>query len=271
MTEAPPPLFDQDLLARHLARADRSLHRFLAERLAAEVVERTTPILRSFAHTLVTGPLAGAAQETLQAAGCFGALHLAPGAVPEFGCIISLLELQTADDPVGVLIQQRRRLKPDGLLIACLFGGASLSELRAAWLTAESDVTGGASPRVAPMAALRDIGGLLQRAGFALPVADQDRTVLRYADPLALMREVKGLGLSNMLHGRSRRPVTRGLLLRAAAAYQEIAGDPDGRVRATAELIWLTAWAPHESQQQPLKPGSAKMRLADALKLPGTR
>ena len=268
MTETPPPLFDQDLLNRRLTRADENVHRFLGQRLAGEVIERTAPVLRSFAHTLITGPLAAGARPALEVAERFGALHVKAGPGDLFNCVISLLELQSADDPVGVLIQHRRRLKPDGLLIACLFGGASLSELRSAWLAAESELTGGVTPRVAPMAALRDAGGLLQRAGFALPVADQDRTVLRYADPLALMREVKALGFSNMLHGRSRRPVTRGLLLRAAAAYQATAGDADGRVRATAELIWLTAWAPHESQQQPLKPGSAKMRLADALKVP---
>jgi hypothetical protein len=263
MTGPAPLLFDEALIARRTVRADPELKRFVGERLAAEVLERLLPVNRTFASVLVTGPVAAEAAGALTASGQIRRMVLA--AEEPVDCVVSLIELQTLNDPVGRLIGLSRRLKPDGLIIACLAGGGTLSELRQAWLRAESEITGGASPRVAPMADLRDMAGLLQRAGLALPVADLDRTTLRYADPLKLMREVKALGFANPLLGRSRVPVTRGLMLRAVQAYQEIAGDGDGRVRASIGLLWLTAWTPHESQQRPLKPGSAKMRLADAL------
>ena len=155
----------------------------------------------------------------------------------------------------------RRALKPDGLLMAALAAGESLKELRAAWLAAEGELHDGATPRVAPMIDLREMGGLLQRAGFALPVMDMDRTVANYNSGLALMREIKALGFSNVLAERSRRPVTKTLLAKAALAYGS-----EPRVPATIDIAWVTAWSPHESQQQPLKPGSAKARLADALR-----
>ena len=178
-----------------------------------------------------------------------------------------MFDLQTFNDVPGALIQMRRALKPDGLLLACLFAGDTLTELRQSWLAAETVVAGGVSPRVAPMIDMRELGGLLQRAGLALPVADLDRTIVRYADAIGLIHEIRELGLSNNLHGRSRKPVTRGLLGAAVNTYQNNFADADGRVRATVEVAWLTGWAPHESQQQPLKPGSAKARLADALKV----
>jgi hypothetical protein len=159
----------------------------------------------------------------------------------------------------------RRALRPDGLLLAALLGGATLRELRDAWLTAEGEISGGASPRVAPFADVRDLGGLLQRAGFALPVVDSETVTVTYADPLALMRELKAMGTSNMLVARRRQPVTRGLVLRAAEIYADRFGAADGRVPATFEIITLTAWAPDESQPKPLRPGSAQTRLADAL------
>ncbi|MEQ1672264.1 MAG: methyltransferase domain-containing protein, partial [Hyphomicrobium sp.] len=178
---------------------------------------------------------------------------------------VSGLSLHLVNDIPGVLAQLRRALKPDGLLLAALLGGETLKELRRAWLEAEAEITGGASPRVAPFADVRDLGALLQRAGFALPVADSDVVRVTYATPLALMQELRAMAASNMLVERRRVPVTRELLMRAAEIYAERFALPDGRIPATFEIITLTAWVPHDSQQKPLAPGSAKMRLADAL------
>jgi hypothetical protein len=149
--------------------------------------------------------------------------------------------------------------------VAALLGGGTLAELRQAFAQAEAELEGGASPRVAPFADLRDIGGLLQRAGFALPVTDSDIFLVRYDSPFGLMRDLRRMGLANALNDRRRTPLRRATLLRAAEIYAERFADPDGRVRATFEIVWLSGWAPHESQQKPLRPGSAKMRLADAL------
>jgi SAM-dependent methyltransferase len=178
------------------------------------------------------------------------------------------LALQFVNDLPGTLIQIRRALKPDGLLLMALLGGDSLSELREAFAQAESEIEGGLSPRVAPFADLRDLGGLLQRAGFALPVADSDRLTVRYDSAFALMRDLRAMGATNVLSERRRVPLKRATLLRMAQIYGERFADPDGRLRATFEIAWLSGWAPHESQQKPLKPGSAAQRLADAL---GTR
>ena len=169
------------------------------------------------------------------------------------------------NDLPGALVQIRRTLKPDGLFVGCLLGGATLTELRQAFTQAEAEIEGGASPRVAPFADLRDLGSLMQRAGFALPVTDVETMTVRYADPFGLMRDLRGMGLSNSLTDRRRTPLKRATLLRAAQIYAERFADPDGRVRATFETVWLSGWAPHESQQKPLRPGSAKTRLADAL------
>ena len=190
------------------------------------------------------------------------------GLAPEsLDAIFSVLDLQSANDVPGLLIQMRRALKPDGLLLACLFAGDTLAELRQSWLAAEAAVTGGVTPRVGPMISVRELGGLLQRAGFALPVADLDRTMVRHADAIALIHEIRELGLSNNLVDRSRTPVSRRLLGAAINHYHQHFADDDTRIRATLEIAWLTGWSPHESQQQPLKPGSAKARLADALKV----
>jgi NADH dehydrogenase [ubiquinone] 1 alpha subcomplex assembly factor 5 len=188
-----------------------------------------------------------------------------PFADASIDLIVSALALQLVNDLPGTLVQMRRALRPDGLLLAALLGGATLHELRDAWLTAEAEISGGASPRVAPFADVRDLGGLLQRAGFALPVVDSETVTVTYADPLSLMREIKAMGASNMLASRRRQPVTRGLVLRAAEIYTDRFGAADGRVPATFEIITLTAWAPDESQPKPLQPGSAQTRLADAL------
>ena len=178
---------------------------------------------------------------------------------------VSGLSLQLVNDLPGALLQIRRALRPDGLLLASLLGGATLKELREAWIAAEAEISGGASPRIAPFADVRDMGTLLQRAGFALPVVDSETLTVTYANPLALMQEIKAMGASNMLCARRRTPVTRGLMLRAAEIYAERFAADDGRVPATFEILTLTAWAPDDSQPKPLRPGSAQTRLADAL------
>ena len=189
-----------------------------------------------------------------------------PFAAQSLDLVVSGLSLQLVNDLPGALVQINRALKPDGLLLAALLAGETLKELREAWLLAESEMLGGASPRVAPFADVRELGRLLQRAGFALPVADSDIVRVTYESPLALMREIKEMGASNMLAERRRIPVTRGLLFRAAEIYQSKFGLPNGRIPATFEIITLTGWVPHQSQQKPLAPGSAQVRLADALK-----
>ena len=188
-----------------------------------------------------------------------------PFAAASFDLIASALSLQWANDLPGVLVQLRRALAPDGLFLAALVGGQSLTELRTALTAAEADLTGGASPRVAPFADVRDLGGLLQRAGFALPVTDIEPIIVRYPSMFALMQDLRAMGATNALVERSRLPLRRAVLMRAADIYAARFADPDGRLRATFDIVWLSGWAPHESQQKPLAPGSARTRLADAL------
>jgi SAM-dependent methyltransferase len=180
--------------------------------------------------------------------------------------VVSVLALQFVNDLPGTLAQVRRALKPDGLFLAALAGGETLTELRQSFAAAEAEVEGGVSPHVAPFVELRDAGGLLQRAGFALPVTDLDRLTVRYDSVFALMADLRRMGATNVLTQRRRMPLRRTTLLRMAEIYAEQFADPDGRVRATFEIIWLSGWAPHTSQQQPLRPGSAATRLADALR-----
>jgi SAM-dependent methyltransferase len=182
--------------------------------------------------------------------------------------VVSALSLQAVNDLPGVLVQVRRALKPDGLFIAALLGGDSLAELRQSFAVAESELESGMSPRVAPFPDLRDMGALLQRAGFALPVTDVDRITVRYATPLGLLRDLRHMGATNPLVERRRAPLRRATLARAIAIYAERFADPDGKVRASFDIIWLSGWSPHESQQKPLRPGSAQKRLADALGTP---
>jgi SAM-dependent methyltransferase len=190
-------------------------------------------------------------------------LPFAPGSLD---LVVSGLALQFVNDLPGALIQIRRALKPDGLFLAALIGGESLTELRQAFAAAEAEIEGGVSPRVAPFADLRDLGALLQRAGFALPVTDVDRVSVRYASPLELMHDLRRMGAGNALIERRRTPLRRATLKRMMEIYAERFSSADRRVAATFEIVWLSGWAPHESQQQPLAPGSAKTRLADALK-----
>jgi SAM-dependent methyltransferase len=180
--------------------------------------------------------------------------------------VVSALALQFVNDLPGVLAQIRRALKPDGLLLAAMIGGDTLTELRQSFAAAEAECEGGVSPRVAPFADLRDVGALLQRAGFALPVTDVDRVVVRYDSAFALMQDIRRMGATNILVERRRTPTRRATLLRMAQIYAERFADPDGRLRATFDVIWLSGWAPHESQQKPLQPGSAKAGLAEAVK-----
>lgn len=281
-----PKLFDRALLRQRQRRAAAGdPATFLLERAAEDLAERFGTIQRQFADVLdfgTPGPDAAAVMLSLPGAQRVTSLmeDIDPAAPAErdidlenpglpaqsFDCIVSLLALQSVNDLPGVLMQLRRALRPDGLLMAALIGGDSLHELRAALLAAEDEITGGAAPRVAPFADVRAMGQLLQRAGFALPVVDSEAVTVRYATALELMIDLREMGATNVLTDRSRKPLRRQVLMRAAEIYAERFSDPDGRIRATFETIWLSGWAPHESQQKPLKPGSAKMRLADALK-----
>ncbi|MFN3889815.1 MAG: methyltransferase domain-containing protein [Beijerinckiaceae bacterium] len=283
---APPRIFDRDLVRWRLARAlAKQPVTFLLDRAIEELTERLGAVLRPFPRVLdlgTPGPQLAAALAAnpervvtrlspLPEPASPGWVtvtgdeeHL-PFAPESFDLIVSALALQSVNDLPGALVQARRALSPDGLLMACLFGGQTLNELRTAFAIAEEERMGGISPRVAPFADVRDLGALLQRAGFALPVTDVDTVMVRYPNMFALMADLRGMGATNPLMERLRRPTSRGLLMRAARIYEEKFGDKDGRIRATFEIVWLLGWAPHESQQKPLKPGSAKMRLADAL------
>ena len=272
----PGQVFDRALHVRRLNRAKSSEPDVLTRTIAEELLDRLDLVTRDFtAAAVIAAGAEHTAERLMQSGKVKSAVALAPAAdetlalePQSLNAIFSVFDLQTANDVPGLLIQMRRALKPDGLLLGCLFAGDTLTELRQSWLAAEALMTGGVSPRVAPMISMRELGGLLQRAGLALPVADLDRTMVRYADAVALIHEIHALGFSNPLAGRSRTPVTRGLLGAAVNAYHSNFADADGRIRATLDVAWITGWAPHESQQQPLKPGSAKARLADALKVP---
>jgi len=199
-----------------------------------------------------------------------------PFAAASLDLIVSSLSLHWANDVIGALVQARLALKPDGLFIGALFGGATLTELRQALTAAELELTGGAGPRVSPFADPSDAAGLLQRAGFALPVADVDRVTVRYDHPMRLMADLRRMGETSVLAERHPRPLTRRVLARALEIYARDFADPDGRLPATFEILTLTGWSPSETQQKPLRPGSAKVRLADALggvehSVPGTR
>jgi len=191
--------------------------------------------------------------------------EILPFAAASFDVVLSALALHWVNDLPGALVQLRQALKPDGLLLASMLGGETLTELRQALIDAEIAEEGGLSPRVSPFADSRDLGGLLQRAGFALPVVDSDRIIATYPDALALMRELRAMGESNAVVERRRGVTRRATLLRAAALYAERFGQADGRIPATFEIITLTGWAPHASQPKPLRPGSATSRLATAL------
>jgi SAM-dependent methyltransferase len=272
---AAPILFDRALLRRRQQRAEKlGAVTFLLDRVAEDMVDRLRAVLREFsgvADIWTPGELLrGPARDQFKSFTHLSLDELVTETLPfqpeSLDLAVSALAFQFVNDLPGVLAQIRRALKPDGLLLAAMIGGDTLTELRQCFAAAEAECEGGASPRVAPFADLRDIGALLQRAGFALPVTDVDRVVVRYASAFALMTELRRMGATNILVERSRRPTRRATLLRMAQIYSERFADPDGRIRATFDVIWLSGWAPHASQQQPLKPGSAKTRLAEAVR-----
>ena len=282
-----PTIFDRSLLrARRRRAAALGAESFLIDRVADELAERLTAVLRNFERAVDLGTPTDAVRHALAASGKVGTVIAAepaaaqldrtflrvaadeealPFADASLDLVVSGLALQFVNDLPGTLIQIRRALKADGLLLAALIGGESLTELREAFGAAESEIEGGVSPRVAPFADVRDMGALLQRAGFALPVVDTDRLTVRYDSVFALMRDLRRMGATNALAERRRTPLKRATLARMADIYGARFADPDGRLRASFDIVWLSGWAPHESQQQPLKPGSATLRLADAL------
>lgn len=262
----PPELADRAALARNRARAlARGAELFLHEDAAAEAEERLSEVNKAFTAPAVVTAFPGPWREILPNARIVAddeVLALEEGA---HDLVIHALSLHWANDPVGQLIQCRRALSPDGLFLGVLFGGQTLSELRAVLAEAESRLTGGMSPRILPMAEIRDLGALLQRAGFALPVADAVRRTVTYATMFHLIADLRAMGEGNALALRSRRATPRALFPEAAAHYAGAYPAGDGRIAATFESIWLTGWAPHPGQQKPLRPGSAAQRLADAL------
>jgi SAM-dependent methyltransferase len=277
-------IFDRELQRRRLARAGGAAN-FLLDYAVDELCLRRAAVNRTFQDIADIGtPAAGLAQRL--ATGATRTIRLAPipatiGEPPLLGfvgdeealplkptgfdLVVSALALQSVNDLPGTLVQMRRCLRPDGLLLACLLAGRTLTELRTSLGQAEAEIDGGASPHIAPFADLRDLGGLLQRAGFALPVADLEPLTVRYSSMFALIADLRAMGAGNTLIERRKTPLKRSIFARAAEIYAERFADPDGRVRATFELAFLSGWVPHQSQQKPLKPGSAQMRLADAL------
>jgi SAM-dependent methyltransferase len=283
-----PVIFDRALIrARRRRAVQLGPVTFLLDRVADEFAERLAAVLRRFDVAADLGTPTDVVRTALTRLPTIGTVirsdaALDATATPEptrvaadeetlpfreasLDLVVSGLALQFVNDLPGVLVQIRRALKPDGLFLAALLGGETLTELRQSFAAAESEIEGGASPRVAPFADLRELGALLQRAGFALPVTDVDRITVRYDNAFDLMRDLRRMGATNALLARRRTPLRRSTLLRMAEIYAERFADPDGRLRATFEIVWLLGWAPHPDQQQPLKPGAAKTRLADAL------
>jgi SAM-dependent methyltransferase len=282
-------LFDETLVARRreqafARRTDKA--DFLLEIAAQEMAERLSVVERQFPlavelhgatgaaarHALATGKVETIARIETSSAFASGddirvaTLDDVPLAPESVNLVLSPLSLHVVNDTPGAFVRIRRALRPDGLFLAAIPGAGTLTELRDVLLAAEAELTGGASPRVIPFADVRDVGSLLQRAGFTLPVVDAESYTVRYDSLFPLMRDLRAMGMTNPLVGRSRKPLNRAFFLRAAEIYAERYSDPDGRIRATFTIIYASGWAPHDSQQQPLKPGSAKVRLADALK-----
>ncbi|NTF09360.1 methyltransferase domain-containing protein [Agrobacterium rubi] len=283
-------VFDAALIEQNRKRALRSRDDkalFLLDIAAEEIADRIAIVERHFDTAVELHGATGITAQRIKETGKVGTVtrvdidaafatnnepleiapieHL-PLAPASANLIVSPLSLHLTNDTPGTLIQIRRALKPDGLFMAAIPGAGTLQELRDVLLSTEAELSGGASPRVIPFADVRDVGALLQRAGFALPVTDTETYTVRYDSILPLMRDLRAMGMSNPLAGRSRKPLNRRFFMRAAELYAEKYSDPDGRIRATFSIIYVSGWAPHESQQKPLKPGSAKVRLADALK-----
>ncbi|MEM6439356.1 MAG: methyltransferase domain-containing protein [Pseudomonadota bacterium] len=284
MTDAPPQLIDRAAwLARRAKGRPAPGDDFLHLAALESVEDRLSLVARRFEHAALVWPGAAiwgrlAAHPSIDALEMVEAAEdeTLPLAAESLDLAVLGLTLHWANDPVGVLIQLGRALKPDGLLLAATLGGETLRELRAALAEAETMEEGGLSPRVSPMGEVRALGALLQRAGFAMPVADAERIETTYADAFALMRDLRAMGESNALADRRRRVTRRATLARAAAVYADaFPAEPEagaearpGRVRATFEIIMLTGWAPGPNQPVPKRPGSASARLADALGVP---
>jgi SAM-dependent methyltransferase len=275
-------VFDRLLQRRRRSRAAASAANFLLDHVAGELTDRLSVVLRRFDVGVDLGTPGDSVRIALRR---LGAVEMIVGAdvmarekpfviadeeaLPfrdaSIDLVVSGLALHFANDLPGVLAQIRRALKPDGLFVAALLGGETLTELRQAFAEAESEIEGGASPRVAPFADLRQLGALLQRAGFALPVTDVERVTVRYSSVFDLMHDLRRMGTTNALAARRRVPLRRATLMQMADIYGRRFADAGGRMRATFDILWLSGWAPHPNQQQPLRPGSAKARLADAL------
>ncbi len=281
MSPLPPKVFDRALIARHLARRSAA-DDFVTWLALDDLAMRLITVTRDFEAALIMAPdarelpvLGRSAngifrfERAATVVGSEGVTLVDPEALElprtDYDLIVSVFDLTVVNDVVGFLARLRQHLRPDGLFMAVAIGGASLNELREAWLTAEAEVTGGAFARVAPFIPLADAGGLLQRAGYSLPVTDVETHTVRYGHPLRLMAELKALGAQNPLAERPGRPVTRKLLQAATEVYGALAMDADSRVRATLEFVWMSGWAPHESQQKPLRRGSATVSLKDVL------
>jgi SAM-dependent methyltransferase len=283
-----PIIFDRALLRARRRRA-RALgpETFLLDRVAADLAERLSAVLRQFDVAVDLGTPTDAVRAAFTGLASIGMLIAAnpdvtaqdapavaadEEALPfrdgSLDLVVSALALQSVNDLPGALIQIRRALKPDGLFLAAMLGGDTLTELRQSFAEAEAEIEGGVSPHVAPFTDVREMGALLQRAGLALPVTDVDRLTVRYSSAFTLMTELRRMGATNALTERRRTPLRRATLLRMAEIYAKRFADSDGKIRATFEIVWLSGWVPHESQQKPLRPGSAQSRLADAL---GTR
>jgi len=278
---APPQVFDHALIAARLARRAEPVD-FVTALVLDDLAERLATISRSFERALIMAPDARALPAAARTAAgpiafdvaathhTAGALALDPEALvlphTDYDLIVSVLDLQAINDVPGFLARIRQHLRPDGLFLGAALGGASLTQLRQAFLVADAEHSGGAFGRVAPFIDVRDAGALLQRAGFALPVADIETHTVRYSSPIALMAELKTMGAANPLADRPGRLATPKLLAAASAAYADLASDPDGRVRATLEIVWMSGWAPAPTQQKPLAPGSATMDLRSVLK-----
>jgi SAM-dependent methyltransferase len=284
----PANVFDRAMLMRRRRRA-AALEpvTFLIDRVAQDLADRLTGVLRRFDVAVDLGTPGDAMRRalasldtvaTIVSAGSIGICEgvrpplsvladeeMLPFADGSVDLVVSALALQFVNDLPGTLIQVRRALRPDGLFLAAMLGGDTLTELRQAFAAAEAEIDGGVSPRVAPFVDVRETGSLLQRAGFALPVTDVDRVTVRYDTVFVLMQELRRMGATNVLADRRRTPLRRATLMRMAEIYGERFADADGRLRATFEIVFMSGWSPHASQQQPLRPGSAKMRLAEAL------
>lgn len=285
----PMRVFDRRSVRLHRDRAAALLpdHDFLLREVGERLLDRLDDVRRQFPTALDLGCRRGELSAMLAGRGGIETLvqcdvsermvraatglravadeEVLPFADGSFDLVVSALSLHWVNDLPGTLVQLRRVLRPDGLLLAALFGGETLKELRRALADAEIAGEGGLSPRVSPFADVRDIGNLLQRAGFALPVIDADTITVSYGEPLALLADLRGMGESNAVRERRKTLMRRTTLLDALARYRDAHADAAGRIPATFQVIFAVAWAPDAAQPQPLRPGSALARLAEAL------